>query len=540
MRKGSTIANDSGATSSPWMSEKVPSFDTEIPDGARPDVCVIGAGIAGLSVALSLVQDGLDVLVIDQGPIGGGQTARTSAHLASALDDHFYVLEKHFGRGGAKLCAESHAQAIDTIEANTRTFGIDCQFRRVDGYLWSPDAEPNGHKKGLTHELKKELAAAQRAGLTVDEVAKAPLPFDTGPCLRFGMQAEFHPLQYLRGIADAIVKGGGHIITHCHVANVKDGSPAEIELKSGRKIQTAAVVDATNMSITSRINIPTREASYRTYCIAVEVPLGYVPHGLYWDTLDPYHYVRVTKGDMDREILIVGGEDHRVGQGDPETHFPKLEAWLRERFPKAGPAVATWSGQVQEPHDGMAYIGRLPHHEHIYVVTGDSGNGLTHGVVAGHILPALIRGGDHPWAHLYAPNRTRLNGVTKMATEAAKSSGPYVDWMRGGDVESIDEIAPGHGATIRKGLHVIAAYKDEHGQCHLKNARCTHLSGVVRWNEVEKTWDCPCHGSRFDAYGRVINGPAIADLDAAPADIESPSEIPAPVLGDEVLPLRPV
>jgi glycine/D-amino acid oxidase-like deaminating enzyme/nitrite reductase/ring-hydroxylating ferredoxin subunit len=521
------------------MSEKVPSFDEEIPDEARPDVCVIGAGIAGLSVALSLVQEGLDVLVIDQGPIGGGQTARTSAHLASALDDHFYLLEKHFGRAGAKVCAESHAKAIDTIEANTHTFAIDCQFRRVDGYLWSPDAEPNGHKKGLVHELKKELEAARRAGLTVDEVAKAPLPFDTGPALRFAMQAEFHPLQYVRGIAEAIVKGGGRIATHCHVANVKDGAPCVIELKSGRTIHTAAVVDATNMSITSRINIPTREASYRTYCVAAEVPLGYVPHGLYWDTIDPYHYIRVAKGDMDREILIVGGEDHRVGQGDPQVHFPKLEAWLREHFPQAGPSVATWSGQVQEPHDGMAYIGRLPHHQHIFVVTGDSGNGLTHGVVAGLMMPTLIQGREHAWSRVYSPDRTRLNGITTMASEAAKSNAPYVDWMRGGDVDSIDDIAPGHGATIRRGLHVIAAYKDEHGQCHLKNARCTHLSGVVRWNEVEKTWDCPCHGSRFDAHGRVINGPAIADLDAAPADIESPSEIPAPVLGDEVLPLRP-
>src|ERR1043165_3463330 len=430
MRNGRTIANDSGATTSTWMSEKVPSFDEDIPDDARPDVCVIGAGIAGLSVALSLVQEGLDVLVIDQGPIGGGQTARTSAHLTSALDDHFYVLEKHFGRAGAKLCAASHSQAIDTIESNIRTCGIDCQFRRVDGYLWSPDAEPNGHAKRLPHELKKELAAALRAGLTVDEVETAPLPFATGPCLRFAMQAEFHPLAYVRGIAEAVVKGGGHIATHCHVANVKDGSPVEIELKSGRKIHAAAVVDATNMSTRSRINTPTREASYRSYIIAVEVPLGYVPHGLYWDTLDPYHYIRVTKGDMDREILIVGGEDHRVGQGDPETHFPKLEAWLRQRFPKAGPAVATWSGQVQEPHDGMAYIGRLPHHEHIFVVTGDSGEGLTHGVIAGLMMPALIQGQSHPWARIYAPDRTRLNGLTTMAAEGAKSSGPYVDWMR--------------------------------------------------------------------------------------------------------------
>jgi glycine/D-amino acid oxidase-like deaminating enzyme/nitrite reductase/ring-hydroxylating ferredoxin subunit len=527
MKNGRTIANDSGVTTSTWMSETVPSFDTDIPDDAKPDVCVIGAGIAGLSVALALVQEGRDVLVIDQGPIGGGQTARTSAHHASALDDHFYVLEKHFGKAGAKMCAESHAAAIDAIEKNVRSLQIDCQFRRVDGYLWAPPGESE-------RELDKELDAARRAGLQVEKVDRAPLPFDTGACLRFGMQAEFHPLAYLRGIADAIVAGGGRIVTHTHVANIKDGSPCELELKSGRKIQANKVVDATNMTVTSMVDIPTREAAYRTYIVAVEIPTGYVSHGLYWDTLDPYHYIRVARGDGDKEILIVGGEDHRVGQGDEERAFPRLEAWIRKRFPKAGPAIATWSGQVQEPHDGMAYIGKLPRHDNIFVVTGDSGNGLTHGVVASLMLPTLIAGREHPWSKVYAPNRSRLHAIGTMVSEDMKSSLPYADWMKGGDVESIDEIKPGQGATIRRGLHVIAAYKDEHGQCHLKNARCTHMSGVVRWNEVEKTWDCPCHGSRFDAYGRVLNGPAIGDLDDAPAVIEAPTgEIPAPVLGDD-------
>jgi glycine/D-amino acid oxidase-like deaminating enzyme/nitrite reductase/ring-hydroxylating ferredoxin subunit len=517
------------------MSETVPSFDKEIPEDIKPDVCVIGAGIAGLSVALALVQEGRDVLVIDQGPIGGGQTARTSAHLASALDDHFYVLEKHFGKAGAKICAESHAAAIDAIEKNVRSLQIDCQFRRVDGYLWAPPGESE-------RELDKELDAARRAGLQVEKVDRAPLPFDTGACLRFGMQAEFHPLAYLRGIAEAIVAGGGRIVTHTHVANIKDGSPCEIELKSGRKITANKVVDATNMTITSMVDIPTREAAYRTYIVAVEIPTGYVPHGLYWDTLDPYHYIRVARGEGDKEILIVGGEDHRVGQGDEERAFPRLEAWIRKRFPQAGPAIATWSGQCQEPHDGMAYIGKLPRHDNIFVVTGDSGNGLTHGVVASLLLPTLIAGREHAWSKVYAPNRSRLHAVGTMVSEDMKSSLPYADWMKGGDVESIDEIKPGHGATIRRGLHVIAAYKDEHGQCHLKNARCTHMSGVVRWNEVEKTWDCPCHGSRLDAYGRVLNGPAIGDLDDAPAVVEAPTgEIPAPVLGDDAyaLPVGP-
>ena len=529
--KDRTIANDSGATYSTWMIEHVPTFDTEIAEYEHPDVCVIGAGIAGLSVALALVQDGLDVLVLDQGPIGGGQTGRTSAHLASAVDDDFHLLEKRFGEAGAKIVYESHAAAIDTIEKNAQMYGIDCDFRRVDAYLWSP---ANGHDY-----LTRELEAGRRAGLTVESVDRAPLPYDTGPCLRYANQAEFHPLKYLAGIAKAVVAGGGRIHTGVHVNGVKSGEPVEITLASGRVIKASALFDATQMAITSRFNMPLREAAYRTYMIALDVEAGYVPHGLYWDTEDPYHYVRVARGQQGREVLLIGGEDHRVGQGDPEVHFPRLEAWAREHFPDAGPVIATWSGQIQEPSDGPAYIGKLPLHDNIYVCTGDSGNGLTHGTIAAHIIPALIQHRDHPWAKLYNPGRSRLRAVGELARELGKSNGPYLDWLRGADVESLDDIRPGHGATIRRGLHVIAAYKDEQGQCHLMNARCPHFNGVVRWNEVEKTWDCPIHGSRFDCDGRVLNGPSPVDLQAAPADIEAQKAIPEPVIGDNAYPLQP-
>lgn len=517
------------------MSERVETFDSEIPEGTRPDVCVIGAGIAGLSVALALVQDGLDVLVLDMGPIGGGQTARTSAHLASALDDRFYVLERRFGRTGAKLCYESHAAAIDTIEQNIHALGIDCDFRRVDGYLWVPD--------GSRRELDREHAAANRAGLAATFVARAPLPFDTGVALRFPHQAEFHPLRYLRGIAKAIVAGGGRICTGVHVTDVKSGTPCEVTTSTGRSFNASAIVDATNMAITSYVDIPLREAAYRTYMLAFDIPRDYLPHALFWDTEDPYHYLRVHSGDglaaATRDVLLVGGEDHRVGQADPERQFPRLEAWVRGRFPDAGPVVAWWSGQVQEPHDGMAYIGQLPHHDNVYVVTGDSGHGLTHGVVAGLLLPQLIQNRRHPWTKVYAPSRTRWKAPGVFAAEAARSSAPYTDWVRGADVDSIDELRPGHGATLRRGLHVLAVYKDERGQCHVKNARCPHLNAVLHWNEVEKSWDCPAHGSRFDCEGKVLNGPAIGDMMAAPVDIEAPTKaIPEPVVGDQPYPLR--
>jgi glycine/D-amino acid oxidase-like deaminating enzyme/nitrite reductase/ring-hydroxylating ferredoxin subunit len=530
--KDRTIANDSGATRSIWMAEHVPSFDAEIADDAEPQVCVIGAGIAGLSVALALARDGVDVLVLERGPIGGGQSARTSAHLASALDDYFHVLEKRFGKKGARKCFESHAAAIDEIERNVRRYGIDCDFRRVDAYLWAARDQDRDM-------LEKELAAARRAGLGVEEVARAPLPFDTGPCLRFANQAEFHPIKYLRGIAKAAADAGARIHTGVHVVDVRSGYPVEITLMGGRKLRAKAVVDATQMAITSRYNMPLREAAYRTYVVTLEVAPGYVPHGLYWDSLDPYHYVRVAPGHDGGEHLIVGGEDHRVGHGEELVHLKELEDWARTHFPDAGPIVATWSGQIQEPADGMAYIGALPGHPNVYVVSGDSGNGLTHGAVAGLLLPALIGRKHHPWKTVYDPDRSRLRGLVELAKEAMKSNAPYLDWMRGGSVGSLGQILPGHGATIRRGLHVIAAHKDEHGNCHLRNARCPHLSGVVRWNAVEKTWDCPVHGSRFDAHGRVLNEPAAVDLAEAPEDVAAPTRIAAPALPEQAYPLRP-
>ena len=502
-----TIANASGSTMSTWMTETVPTFDDDLPAIGHPDVCVIGAGIAGLSTALALVRHGADVLVIDQGPIGGGQTARTSAHLASALDDRFTVLERRFGKEGARLAAASHAAAIDTIEANVRELEIDCDFRRVDGYLFGDDAKL----------LAREHDAARDAGLVCQHIDRAPLPFDTGPCLRFANQAEFQPLAYLRALAYAIVAAGGRICTRRHVIGVRGGERVEIVLDGGRTVPCAAAIDATSSTITSRYDLPLRDAAYRTYVVALAIARGSVPHVLAWDTEHPYHYVRVARmhDDVERELLLVGGEDHRVGQGEPAHAWARLDAWARERF-AAGEIVAQWSGQVLEPSDGLAYIGAVPGEDNVYVVTGDSGNGLTHGTIASLLLPALIAGHDHPWADLYSPARTRMHGLGTFVSEAMRDTGPYADWLRGADVDSLDDIPPGHGATIRRGLHVLAAYRDPGGTCHVRNARCTHLSGVVRWNDAEQTWDCPCHGSRFDAHGRVLNGPATTDLEEAP------------------------
>lgn len=520
--------NDSGTSCSPWMRESVPDLWTDLPAEVYADVCVVGAGIAGLSVAYHLVREGKSVLVIDDGPIAGGETSRSSAHLTSALDDRFWWLEDHHGAEGAWLAAQSHAAAIDDIEQIVHAERIECDFRRVDGYLFAPPGAG-------TDEISRELAAARRAGLDVEMVAEAPLPgFHSGPALRFARQAQFHPVKYVRGLAEAVILRGGRIATGVRAERVTGGDPAIVTTDGHHTIRAGAVVVATNAPISSRVKLPLKEAAYRTYCVALHVPRRTVPTALFWDTGDPYHYARIVPHGVDAEtdLLIVGGEDHRTGQGNhAPQRWERLTAWARERFVGATHVVARWSGQIMEPADGLGFIGKDPSSgDNVYLAAGDSGEGLTNGAIAGILLTDQILGRAHRWSALYDPaRRSGFKATGAYLKDAMKMAGQYADWLGGGDVGSIDDIPSGHGAVVRRGLHMVAVFRDEAGHCHERSAVCPHLGAVVSWNEAERSWDCPAHGSRFDCLGRVMNGPASGDLAPveAPHDRE-PVTLPSP------------
>ena len=258
----------------------------------------------------------------------------------------------------------------------------------------------------------------------------------------------------------------------------------------------------------------TKQAAYRTFVVAGVVPEGTVAPALYWDTGDPYHYVRLQRRDGEDPLLIVGGEDHKTGQADDaEERFRRLEEWARDRFP-VREFTERWSGQVMEPVDHMGFIGRNPGDNHVYIATGDSGQGMTHGTIAGLLIRDLVLGVENPWAGLYNPGRKTPRGgaLLAFAKENLNLAAQYVDWVRGGDVSTPDEIPAGEGAVLQRGLSKVACYRDQDGAVHERSAVCTHLFCVVQWNSTEKSWDCPCHGSRFDPYGRVVNGPAVIDL----------------------------
>jgi Rieske Fe-S protein len=280
------------------------------------------------------------------------------------------------------------------------------------------------------------------------------------------------------------------------------------------------VVVATNVPVNDRVAIHTKQAPYMTYVIGARVPRGAVPRVLAWDTGDPYHYVRVAGLDED-DVLIVGGEDHKSGQADDAgQRHERLESWTRSRFPMAGEVAFRWSGQVMEPVDYLSFTGRNPMDaDNVYIHTGDSGMGLTHGTIAGMLLSDLIRGRDNPWARLYDPSRKPVGAARDYAAENLNVARQYADWLTPGEVASADEIARESGAIMRRGLDKIAVCRDAQGALHERSAVCPHLGCIVHWNDAAKTWDCPCHGSRFDCDGHLLNGPANRDL--APAE---PSE----------------
>jgi glycine/D-amino acid oxidase-like deaminating enzyme/nitrite reductase/ring-hydroxylating ferredoxin subunit len=498
----------SGETTSLWHATVDDMERQPLVEDARADVCIVGAGLGGMMTAYLLSRAGRRVVVIDDGPIGGGETGRTTAHLSDALDDRYTELERLHGEDGARLAAHSHRLAIDLIARIVEEEQIECGFRWVDGYLFPPDDEPE------KDELDAELEAALRAGVPVDRPDAAPYtPFRGRRCIRFTRQARFHPLQFLAGLARCIEREHGRIFTGTHVTGIRGGSPIRVETSDGATVLASACVVATNSPISDAVVTHAKQAPYRTFAVALPVPKGSVPDALYWDDADPYLYVRLQHDD-DRDWLIVGGEDYKTGQKDDDVErLDRLERWSRERFPMAGAAEYRWSGQVLEPSDGLGYLGRNPDGaENIYVITGDSGHGMTHATIGGMIATDLILGRENPWVELYDPKRISLRAAGELAKENLNVAAQYAAWVLPGDAPAEESLSPGQGRVVRRGRKMIAVYCDEGGTVHERSAVCTHLKCIVNWNELERSWDCPCHGSRFDPYGAVLNGPALEPL----------------------------
>ncbi|HKU37042.1 MAG TPA: FAD-dependent oxidoreductase, partial [Polyangiales bacterium] len=469
-----------GAQTSLWYEQLSPEDESTLSSdaGAWPegvlDLAIVGAGMAGLSVAYHAALQGMSVAVVDKGLIGSGETGRSTAHVANALDDRFYLLEKHHGKSGAQLAAASHGAALDDIERIVQLEHIDCGFTRLPGYLFA------GRPKAAdARELRRELAAARRAGLRVASTPSFLPALGGRDWLRFADQAELQPIAYVAGLARALARLGGRIFTRTRVLEVESArSEQRLHVAGGRTLRARAVVVATNSPINDLFAMHTKQAAYRTYVLAFAIPPGSLPRALYWDTGDPYHYVRLSP---DGTLLIAGGEDHKVGQSnEPERSWQRLESWTRSHFPMVGEVRSRWSGQVQEPADGLGYIGKNPGSPgNVFIVSGDSGNGITHGAIAGLMLPELIAGREHPWAQLYAPSRKlRALRTSDFLRENANVGLYFVErllpWRRG---EA--GLSPGEGRVVHRAGRHVALYVAMDGTRHECSATCTHLGCLV-------------------------------------------------------------
>ena len=503
-----------------WIDTAHRPITTPLDRDADADVCVVGAGIAGLTTAYLLARGGATVAVLDAGSVGNGNTAMTTAHLSYVIDDTFKEMLRLHGPDGARLAHESHAGAIDAIESICAGEHIDCRFERLDGYLFLG-------RKDKESSLDEEMEAARAAGVKVNRLPHAPVTgFNSGPCLRYPDQGQFHPLKYLNGLATAIQRHGGQIYSGTTAREAVGGKDASVRTAAGHVVRARSIVVATNSPFNDLVAIHTKQAPYHTYAIGARIKPGAVTHALYWDTEDPYHYVRLhrtTNGELGGDntdpvdILIVGGEDHKAAHAhDADARFAQLESWMRERFSAAGVVEFRWSGQVMETVDGLGYIGRNPlDADNVYVITGDSGMGMTHGTIGGMLVTDLILERGNPWTELYDPARIRSGAAIEWVKENIDVALQYKDWLTRGDVPTIEQITPNNGAVIVEAGRKIAVYRDERGTVHRRSAVCPHLGCIVAWNPAAATWDCPCHGSRFDKFGGVFNGPSPKDLDPA-------------------------
>jgi glycine/D-amino acid oxidase-like deaminating enzyme/nitrite reductase/ring-hydroxylating ferredoxin subunit len=473
------------------------------------DVVIVGGGVTGLSAAYLLAKAGKRVVVLERDRCAGVDTGHTSAHLTMVTDVRLGELVKRFGRNHAQAVWDAGLAAIAMIDEVVREHAIDAGFEWINGYLHAPPDDDAGHS---SEALREDAELASDLGFDAEYVETVPLIDRCG--IRFTDQARIQPRAYLAGVANAIVALGGRIYEHSSADEFCD-SPRAVKV-AGHTARCEDLVIATHNPLVGLSGLAgatlfqTKLALYTSYVIAGRAPKG-VPDALWWDTDDPYHYLRV-EPHRDHDVVIFGGEDHKTGQhDDTEACYRRLEDRVRAIVPRVD-LTHRWSGQVIETADGLPYIGRSA--EHQYAATGYSGNGLTFGTLAAMMISDAILERSNPWTELFDPNRKAL---TRGLWDYLKENVDYPYYMirdrfAGVEAKSLRAVRRGEGKLIERNGAKVAAYRDRNGAVTLRSAICTHMGCAVDWNTAERTWDCPCHGSRFKPNGDVISGPAESPL----------------------------
>jgi glycine/D-amino acid oxidase-like deaminating enzyme len=454
-----------------WQYSHQPLNYEKLTTDITTEVVVTGDGLAAVTVAYNLARSGKKVVLIAEKSLGTSGAGRTNSHLLTAVDNRYHRLEKIFGQEGTKMIAESHRKAIDHIERTAAELNIDCEFERVDGFLFL-------HPSDKTSSLSSELKAAKNAGISVTD-----LPFVLGtnkhiPCLKFYDQAQFHPLKYQKGLCDAFLRTGGKIYTNTEIAKID---------RTGVITKAGHFVSARHIVVTGK-----EEADhklYRTYTIAARIRKNSVRKFLWWDTgdkkqskdLNPYHYVRIQKYDQDHDLLICGGQTHLVDHKNSvnaQERYVMLEGWMRDRFPVTD-VIYRWSGDGYEPGNHVGYIGRKPGNENIYMVSGDSGHGNMNATIAGLIIPDLIDNKENSWAKIYDPAAPVPSRITVAVKSFFRDSFSFIKKK----MEFISSANTAVPLPLAYDINVANAVKEDLGTDGL------HSAGNIYWNNDEESWD---------------------------------------------------
>ncbi|MET9291366.1 FAD-dependent oxidoreductase [Streptomyces sp. NPDC003077] len=482
------------------------------------DVAVIGGGMAGLSTAWELTRTGRSVAVLEADRIAAAVTGHTTAKVSALHTAVYDRLRRTRGPDGACHYARSQQEAVERIAEIAAELDIACDLERLPAFTYATDP-------GRAASLRAEAHAAREAGLPASYVQETGLPFPVAGAVRVENQAQFHPRAYLLGLAEGLLARGAAIHERTRVTGLTEGSPCRLTTASGYTVTARDVVIATHYPVFDRALLFARLSPRRELVVAGPVPADRDPGGMYITEEGAKRSVRTAPygpGDGER-LLIVTGESYKPGTEDSDDLYERLTAWTRRHFPDARLAYR-WSAQDNDSTDTVPLVG--PFHaaaRHTYVATGFGGWGLSGGAMAGRLLTDLIRGKQPPWAGLYDPRRLRstLREAPAFLKHQAQVARHFVG-DRLGPAGSAARVAPGTGAVVREGARHWAVYRDEDGTAHEVSARCTHLGCLIAFNPGEKTWECPCHGSRFDTDGRVLQGPANRPLERRSPERRSP------------------
>jgi glycine/D-amino acid oxidase-like deaminating enzyme/nitrite reductase/ring-hydroxylating ferredoxin subunit len=495
------------ATGSLWVAARdepsYPPLDRDL----DVDVCVLGGGIVGAVAALLAQREGLTVALVEASRVGQGVTGYSTAKLAALQGLVYEGLERAWGTGPARMYARVNRDGIERAFSIAGELGIDCHLRRKPSIVYVED-------EGMRGQVEAEVEAGRRAGLATRLVTETDLPYPIAAAVRLDDEAEFNSYAFTAGVVRAFADAGGLVFEGTRATSLAEGEPVRVGTTGGT-VSAGHVVVATHVPVFDRGGYFARVSQSRSYAVAVRIA-GALPEGMYYGLGGATRSLRsAPAADGEGELLIVAGEGHRPGEGGSvAARYARLEEFARERF-GATSVEHRWSAQDEIPEDGMPYVGRLwPRSGRVVTATGFKKWGLAFGIEAARMLVCDLVGRPDERAAPFRPGRFKpLRGGRKLAEHNAHAFARLAaDRLRPLRGEAA-ELAPGEGSLIRDGHRILAAHRDDAGELHVVSARCTHLGCIVQWNDGERSWDCPCHGSRFAPTGEVLEGPAVASLE---------------------------